>query len=159
MVTIRVYVPSDLPRLLEITDSAFEPVSIDKNIEKQAGLLNGRDWRFRKRRHLEADAVREPEGIFVAEANDHIVGYITTWHDPDAGVGNIPNLAVDEAYRGKGLGRRLIEHALAHFRSLKLCYARIETLEQNPVGQTLYPSLGFREIARQIHYGMVLDQD
>ena len=35
--------------------------------------------------------------------------------------------------------------------------AKIETLEQNPVGQALYPSLGFREVARQIHYAMRLD--
>jgi hypothetical protein len=35
--------------------------------------------------------------------------------------------------------------------------AKIETLDQNPVGQALYPSLGFKEVARQIHYAMRLD--
>ena len=35
--------------------------------------------------------------------------------------------------------------------------AKIETLEQNAVGQSLYTSLGFREVARQIHYAMRLD--
>jgi hypothetical protein len=34
--------------------------------------------------------------------------------------------------------------------------AKIETLEQNPIGRSLYPSLGFVEIARQIHYAMPL---
>jgi hypothetical protein len=34
--------------------------------------------------------------------------------------------------------------------------AKIETLEQNPVGQALYPDLGFQEVARQIHYAMRL---
>ena len=34
--------------------------------------------------------------------------------------------------------------------------AKIETLEQNPIGRHLYPSLGFQEIARQIHYAMPL---
>jgi hypothetical protein len=34
--------------------------------------------------------------------------------------------------------------------------AKIETLEQNPVGQKLYPSLGFVEVARQVHYAMRL---
>ena len=33
---------------------------------------------------------------------------------------------------------------------------RIETLAQNEVGQSLYPSLGFVEIARQIHYAQKL---
>ena len=35
--------------------------------------------------------------------------------------------------------------------------AKIETLEQNPVGQKLYPSLGFVEVARQVHYAMRLE--
>ena len=35
--------------------------------------------------------------------------------------------------------------------------AKIETLEQNLVGQALYPSLGFKEVARQVHYAMRLD--
>jgi hypothetical protein len=34
--------------------------------------------------------------------------------------------------------------------------AKIETLEQNPIGRRLYPALGFREVARQIHYAMPL---
>ena len=34
--------------------------------------------------------------------------------------------------------------------------AKIETLEQNPIGRQLYPSLGFQEVARQIHYAMPL---
>jgi ribosomal protein S18 acetylase RimI-like enzyme len=31
---------------------------------------------------------------------------------------------------------------------------RIETLEQNPVGTSFYPKLGFTEVARQVHYAM-----
>jgi hypothetical protein len=34
--------------------------------------------------------------------------------------------------------------------------AKIETLEQNPIGRHLYPALGFREVARQIHFAMDL---
>ena len=58
--------------------------------------------------------------------------------------------------RGQGLGRRLIEHALAHFRAAGMTIAKIETLEQNPIGRHLYPSVGFVEVARQIHYAMAL---
>jgi ribosomal protein S18 acetylase RimI-like enzyme len=53
----------------------------------------------------------------------------------------------------------LIEHALSHFRAAGMTVARIETLEQNAIGRHLYPSLGFVEIARQIHYATsLLDQ-
>jgi ribosomal protein S18 acetylase RimI-like enzyme len=43
---------------------------------------------------------------------------------------------------------------------LGLSHARIETLDQNEIGQTLYPSMGFEEVARQVHYCLDLsDQD
>jgi ribosomal protein S18 acetylase RimI-like enzyme len=32
----------------------------------------------------------------------------------------------------------------------------IETMGSNPVGQSLYPSCGFKEVARQIHYAQRL---
>jgi hypothetical protein len=32
----------------------------------------------------------------------------------------------------------------------------IETMESNPVGQHLYPSCGFEEVARQVHDAMKL---
>jgi ribosomal protein S18 acetylase RimI-like enzyme len=156
-VTIRLYRESDLERLQEITVEGFEGVSIDRNIEQRHGLVAGRDWKWRKARHIQLDAERDPQGLFVAEADGAIAGYITTWRDVEAGVGFIPNLAVDSRFRGEGIGRRLIEHALDHFRRQGMKYARIETLDQNPIGQKLYPSFGFEEIARQIHYGMPLD--
>ena len=72
-------------------------------------------------------------------------------------MGLIPNLAVDSRQRGRGIGRKLIEFALNNFRESGLTHAKIETLDQNEIGQGLYPSLGFREVARQIHYCMALD--
>jgi ribosomal protein S18 acetylase RimI-like enzyme len=158
-VTIRLYQIADLPRLQSLTTEAFEPVSIDRNIEKEFGALNGRDWKWRKERAIEVDCQRDPHGVFVAELGGAIVGYITTWIDREGGMGMIPNLAVDREVRGRGIGRQLIQHALQHFRDNGLAHARIETLEQNAVGQKLYPSLGFREVARQIHYGMRLDEN
>ena len=58
--------------------------------------------------------------------------------------------------RGQGVGRRLIEHALSHFRAAGMTIAKIETLEQNAIGRHLYPSVGFVEVARQIHYAMAI---
>jgi ribosomal-protein-alanine N-acetyltransferase len=81
-----------------------------------------------------------------------IVGYITTWQDREAGIGHIPNIAIAPEYRGLGLGRLLIEHALAHFRASGLTHAKIETLAQNAVGNHLYRELGFVEVARQVHF-------
>jgi ribosomal protein S18 acetylase RimI-like enzyme len=154
---IRLYRPADLPTLKAITVQAFDGVSIDQGIEHEFGPVGGHDWQWRKARHLDDDAARDPAGIFVAEEGGQIVGYITTWQDREAGIGHIPNVAIDAAYRGQGLGRQLIEHALAHFRAAGLSHAKIETLVQNDVGNHLYRSLGFREVARQIHFVAKLD--
>ncbi|MCI0360214.1 MAG: GNAT family N-acetyltransferase [Planctomycetaceae bacterium] len=149
---IRPYRSTDLPALKAITVAAFDGVSIDQGIEREFGEVNGHDWRWRKARHLDDDAAREPEGIFVAEHEGQAVGYITTWQDRAAGIGHIPNLAIAAEFRGHGLGRQLIEHALGHFRASGLTHAKIETLVQNEIGNHLYRSLGFREVARQIHF-------
>lgn len=155
-ISFRSYAPSDLGVIKQLTVEAFDGVSIDRNIEEQFGPINERDWRWRKARHIDFDVTRDPGGVFVAVVDERVVGYITTFRDHDAGMGLIPNLAVDSAFRGQGIGRKLIEFALNHFRDQGLTHAKIETLDQNDVGQGLYPSLGFREVARQIHYCMRL---
>jgi len=148
----RPYQPADLPDLKRITVDGFQGVSIDHGIEQAFGPINGHDWRWRKARHIDADVAREASDCFVAEHEGKIVGYITTWQDRAAGIGHIPNLAIDASFRNQGLGRQLIEHALAHFRASGLTHAKIETLAQNAIGNHLYPSLGFVEVARQVHF-------
>ena len=149
---IRPHRPDDIPVLKQITVEAFEGVSIDQGIDLAFGLIHGHDWRWRKSRHLDADLLHNPAGIFVVEIDERIVGYISTWQDREAGIGHIPNVAIRAEFRGQGLGRRLIAHAMEHFRNCGLTHAKIETLEQNATGQHLYTSLGFREVARQIHF-------
>jgi ribosomal protein S18 acetylase RimI-like enzyme len=151
--TIRPYLPTDLARIQAITVGSFEGVSIDRNIEKAFGPVAGKDWRERKARDITTDCEVQPEGVFVAETEGgEVVGYITTRLDRFTLIGRIPNLAVDEQFRGHGLGTQLIEHALAWMREQGMAMAKIETLEQNERGQALYPRFGFQEVARQIHY-------
>ena len=120
--------------------------------------MAGRDWRFRKSRDIDRDI--DVLGALVAVAEDDrsvaVVGYVTMQCDSETRIGWIHNLAVASEARGQGLGRRLIEHALAHFRAAGMRIAKIETLEQNAIGRHLYPSVGFVEVARQIHYAMAL---
>jgi len=151
-VVIRPYRPEDREVMKDITVRAFEGVSIDHNIEKRFGLINGTDWAWRKRRHIDWDCDAQPDGVFVAKEGGRLIGYITTRLDRDTKIGLIPNMAVEREYQGKGIGRRLIETAFDFFRRNGMKYAKIETLEQNPVGQHLYPSCGFKEVACQIHF-------
>jgi ribosomal protein S18 acetylase RimI-like enzyme len=153
---IRPFRPADLEVLRRLTAEAFDGVSIDQNMERRFGPINGRDWRYRKARHIDQDAAAYPQGIFVAEEGDRILGFVTTRVDAEAGVGHVPNLVVAAGDRRRGLGRQLVEYALDYFRALGLTHARIETLEQNARGQRLFTSLGFEEMARQIHFARQL---
>ncbi len=158
---LRVYRPDDLARLQEITALTFGPVSIDKNMERLLGPFGPGDWRSRKVQAIADDCRAQPDGVFVAEhvTRQQVVGYVTTRLNHASGIGWIPNLAVDPEHQGQGLGRALLERAIAFLREGGMAVAKIETLEQNPIGQTLYPSLGFQEVARQIHYAMRLDAE
>src|SRR5262245_14004991 len=113
---IRTYRPGDLEALCRLTVAAFDGVSLDQNLEAQWGLIHGQDWRWRKARQIEDDVAVNHEGTFVAEVDGVVVGYVTTRVDQPAGIGQIPNLAVAADRRNQGLGRLLIERALAYFR-------------------------------------------
>ncbi|MDQ3624785.1 MAG: GNAT family N-acetyltransferase [Verrucomicrobiota bacterium] len=154
--TIRSFRPGDLDELRRITIEGFEGTAIDQMVERQFGVLGGHDWRWRKARHIDEDCATNPAGVFVAEEDGKILGYITTTLDREAGKGRIPNLAVDASARGRGIGHQLIEHALDYFRREGMAFAMIETMVNNPAGQHLYPACGFVEVARQIHYAMRL---
>ena len=153
----RGFLQEDLSRIKAITVEAFDGVSIDRNIDALLGSLGTLGWQERKAKHLDVDLARPEAMILVAETDQRVVGYISTWIDREAGQGFIPNLAVDQVWRGNGIGRNLIQRAMAYFREQGVAQVRIETLDQNDVGQKLYPSLGFVEVARQIHYCMNLD--
>ena len=155
MIMIRLYQPADLPRLKALTVTCFEGVAIDRNIERAFGILGDHDWAWRKLRHIDQDVSgSHAEGVFVYEdpQSGEVLGYITTRIDPESKIGWIPNMAVDPEAQGKGIGKQLMEQAFAHFRSSGMEVAKIETLEQNPVGQVFYPGVGFEEVGRQIHY-------
>src|SRR5205823_2096175 len=88
---IRPFRSADLERIRQITVESFEGVSIDRNIEAQFGQVAGRDWRERKARDVMVDCEVNPEGVFVAEIDGEVAGYVTTRIDRFSGIGRIPN--------------------------------------------------------------------
>ena len=149
---IRPFRESDRQALKDLTASVFADAAIDRFLESKFGLIAGRDWKWRKVRHIDDDIAANPAGVFVAEQEGQIVGYVTVTLDREASIGRIPNLAVARDAQGRGIGRRLLDRALDYMRSEGMEVAKIETLVGNATGEHLYPSLGFEEVARQIHF-------
>lgn len=154
---IRPYRESDRDHLKEITIQSFSgSSSIDHNIERVFGTSGGKDWAWRKRRSIDQDLDAQPDGVLVAEEDGVAIGYITTRLDQDTKIGWIPNLAVSPGQQKSGIGRQLIEAALELMRTRGMELAKIETLASNEVGRRFYPSMGFEEVAQQVHFAMRL---
>jgi len=80
----------------------------------------------------------DPDGCFVAMADDRPVGMVTTTCFGQSGW--IGNLIVEPDYRGRGIGRALMEHAIDRLRGRGATTVR---LEGDPPGIPLYRTLGF----------------
>ncbi|MBT4723546.1 MAG: GNAT family N-acetyltransferase [Planctomycetaceae bacterium] len=150
---------SDLEIVIQLTLESFGLVSFESNIESEFGLVNGTSWRDRKADHIRADFA-DPDGrILLANSDEQAIGFVSIRLNRKTKIGVIANLAVRPAKRNSGVGRKLILAAIDEMKKEAMELARIETLGQNEIGQSLYPNLGFREIARQIYYCQDLRQE
>lgn len=82
----------------------------------------------------------DPHGGFIAEADDRRVGMVTTTRHGCTGW--IGNLIVVPERRRRGIGRRLVAHAMEHLASQSIATIR---LEADPPGIRLYRRLGFTD--------------
>ncbi|MBA62975.1 MAG: hypothetical protein CMJ76_11475 [Planctomycetaceae bacterium] len=155
-IKIRDATQEDHSAIIRITQEVFAESTFEKNIENHYGIIGDKDWIWRKTRHLQED-LSHPDGhCLVAASDKRVLGYVTIRLDKQAKIGVIANLAVTQVAANKGIGRALLKQAEALMRDVGMEVARIETLEQNMIGQHLYPQLGFDEIARQIYFAMDL---
>jgi [ribosomal protein S18]-alanine N-acetyltransferase len=69
-----------------------------------------------------------------------------------AGEAHVLNICIGEALRGLGLGRHLLGRLLDIARWNGAERVFLEVRPSNPVAQTLYESVGFREIGRRPRY-------
>ncbi len=83
----------------------------------------------------------------VAEGPKQIVGFVV-WRQLGAVEAEILNLAVDPAWRGQGVGRKLVESVAA-----KHCgEVFLEVRESNAGARSFYLSLGFQEVGLRKEY-------
>lgn len=104
----------------------------------------------------------EAAGFLVAvdpdDAIDHhelpdgrLAGYVVTTPSSEAPatVAHVRNLAVDEAYRRRGLATRLLSRSLAIYADRGLARVRLEVRESNTMAIALYRDRGY-DVVRQI---------
>lgn len=96
-------------------------------------------------------------GIFVAENdNGHVVGLLTIsqrwtlWHTGPCAL--IEELIVDEGARGQGVGRALIQTAIAWAKGQGCSEIEVSTEADNLKAQAFYRGLGFESVALLLEY-------
>jgi len=104
--------------------------------------------------YMRADAERMPGayvpprgGLWIAMHGDTGVGCVAL-RPLDERSAEVKRMYVDEAWRGRGVGRALMETLVAAARERGYATLRLGTLDDMKVAQQLYESLGFRPIER-----------
>ena len=86
----------------------------------------------------------------VAEEDGTILGYAGAWVILDES--HITNIAVREAARGRGIGKKLTAELLQVLSNLGACYATLEVRVSTVRAQNLYKSLGFVSVGKRKRY-------
>lgn len=85
--------------------------------------------------------LRNPDTCFVAEDNRKIVGVIMSGHDGRRGF--IHHTAVKEEYRGRGIGKKLVDSALAALEAEGIHKVALVVFEKNVSGNIFWEKVGF----------------
>jgi N-acetylglutamate synthase len=93
------------------------------------------------RQNIAAYLMRHPGMSFVAWEGDQLVGAVLCGTDGRRGYLN--HLAVDKAYRGKGIGRQLAERSLAALKEAGIDKCHIFVLKDNAAGQAFWAHNGW----------------
>ena len=86
----------------------------------------------------------------VAEEDGRIVGFAGAWMILEES--HMTNIAVLPEYRGRGIGRRLMEALMQYASNLGVSYMTLEVRAGNKKAQALYTSLGFIRVSVRKKY-------
>jgi len=88
--------------------------------------------------------------FLVAERRGVVAGYVVAHSAADEG--EILNLGVAAAHRRHGIGRELVERALAELTARGVRTVYLEVRASNAAARRLYEALGFAEVGRRSRY-------
>jgi ribosomal protein S18 acetylase RimI-like enzyme len=130
-----------------------------------AEVLVRTHYAFDRRRFVPPETLRAPDYIvrlreevdggdavvLVAEAGGAIAGYVfagveaASWKDLRGEAGYVHDLVVDERHRRGGIGRALVEQAIAWFSARGISRVMLSTAPSNAGAQRLFRAMGFRD--------------
>jgi [ribosomal protein S18]-alanine N-acetyltransferase len=99
---------------------------------------------------FEEELKRDLARYFVAVRGPAVAAYLGYWEAPQEA--HIINLAVHPDFRGRGLGRELMEYCLEYARKRGAGLATLEVREGNGAARRLYEKCGFRLAAIRKKY-------
>ena len=129
-VTVRAMWPADIPDVMRIERQSF-----------------GMPWQESTFRAL----MRRPSAsLLTAESNGTVVGFSVLWFTADEG--ELGDIAVDPEYRGRGIGRTLLDRSIEEARSRGARSLYLEVRESNDAAHALYEKAGFETVGRRADY-------
>ena len=152
MIDIRPYQASDVPSILTLlaqlqaVELAYQPA------RKSAPAVGANDIWEETTKFL-ADGKAD---VLVASAEGKVIGvgigYETVSGDQSLAlaarrVGYVSDLVVDAAWRGKGIGRAVLQDLMECFRKRGLKTARIGAIIENQGAIRLYQEMGFSQVS------------
>ncbi len=90
--------------------------------------------------------------FLVARIHEVLAGYVLVLFHPGTRLARLYSLAVEPAFRGRGLAAYLITEAEQRASDSGRFYMRLEVSEQNRAAITLYESLGYRQFGHYHDY-------
>ena len=140
-------------------DDAALLVELGSTVGREDGawLLTSDGWRSaaNERRYLRALKRNPHAAVFVAEDGDEIVGRLSLARDAHPASHHVADLGlmVAASHRRRGIGRALLEQAVAWAREVGIQKLELHVFPWNEPALRLYESFGFeREGYRKQHY-------
>jgi aminoglycoside 6'-N-acetyltransferase I len=121
-----------------------------EDIDAEAALSRGVEWCYDERNTLAEyhDDAYEPSSVLIAEVGDQVVGKLElfmAWKSNHGRFGLIRRFVVADGWRGRGIGRALLDAATARSRDAGCAFLELTVDATNPEAHAFYKRDGFRE--------------
>jgi len=106
--------------------------------------------------YLEEIVGSDSTRLFIAQdsvSDNYIVGTyaMVIFYIPTGSIARIEDVIVDELYRGKGIGRMMMEHAINYIKKRGITKIELTSHPSRIAANSLYQTLGFTRIETNVY--------